>query len=654
MAAAVCFLAAFGFFLAGASPTVSFEDTGELLLSASVLGVTHPPGYPWLTMVMRLFMALPFGDPAFRVNAMSAAAGAGAVTAAFTLARALTLTPSLSHTVGEGVGGKAAPWVAAVALAASKTLWWQAGIADKYTWSVLLMLLTLLALVRAWRDRSPGALFSAAFLGGLALSHHLHGLYLVPAVVAAAWGSPTGPRARRIIMCLFLSSLPLMAKAVAIPIRSAADPAMNWGLPDRAGRLAYYLAARQYRFIMGSNKGAGDIAARIVRHVTVLPLAELGPVVGLAVPGLLVLRAAGPGLLPGAGLLFATNLFFGVYYNTPEIERYYLLSYALLAILIGLGGMRLLAASRVFGVAAVCLLAVPLVVNGRTAPRDRHYLAWDFAVNQLAPLPARAMLICEGDDQAFPMFYAQGVLGLRPDVTLFPMPFACWEPAYKRLPRTLPGFRWPAFVENPGVHLPRIMVANADRPAFYTPGCSGEGSADHLVPRGTVFAAFVDPKAASAARGQSVRFPALRLRGAADAGRYGDAVTVRAVRNYATALAYHGAEALERGRPEEAVRFLRAALRIPILEGTHAAALTHLGMSYATLRRFGEAEAGLREALRVRPDFGPAAFELARLLIVLRRPVNEIRELIMIAARHQEFLSEGERRDLARVVRLRR
>jgi len=642
MAVAVCFLAAFGFFLAGASPTVSFEDTGELLLTASVLGVSHPPGYPWLTMLMRLVMTLPFGDPAFRVNAMSAAAGAGAVTAVFAIARRL--------------GGTGAGWIAAIAVASGKTLWWQAGIADKYAWSVLLMLLCLHALLRARLDRATGALPAAAFLGGLALSHHMHGLYVMPMLAVAAWRLTAGApgRARTLILAAVLAGIPMLAKAVAIPIRAAVDPAMDWGLPDRAGRLAYYLSGRQYRFIMGSNQGLGDVAARTVRHLAVLPLAEMGPAVGLAAPGLLALRIAGPGLLPGAGLVFATNLFFGVWYNTPEIERYYLLSYSLLAVLIGLGGSRLFAASRVFGVAAVLVLAVPLLVNARTSPRTRHYLAWDFAVNQLAPLPPRAMLICEGDDQAFPMFYAQGVMGLRPDVVLFPMPFACWEPAYVRLPRTMPGLRWPKFVLDPGQHLPRIMLANADRPAFYTPGCSGEDSGEHLVPRGCVFAAYVEPKAASAARAQDARFPALRLRGTADAERWSDAVTVRAVRNYATALAYHGAQALEQGRAEEAARFLTEALRIPAKEGTRAAALTHLGMACTILRRFEDAQRALRGALAVKPDFGPAAFELARLLVVLRHPSAEIRELIMVAARHPEFLTEPQRRELARVVRPRR
>ena len=71
------FLASFGLFLISASPTVSFEDTGELVWAADCLGVTHPPGYPWLTMLGALFMRLPAGDPAFRMTLLSACSAAG-------------------------------------------------------------------------------------------------------------------------------------------------------------------------------------------------------------------------------------------------------------------------------------------------------------------------------------------------------------------------------------------------------------------------------------------------------------------------------------------------------------------------------------------------------------------------------------------------
>ena len=41
-----------------------------------VLGVAHAPGYPLLTLLGRLAMLLPLGDPAYRVNLLDAAAAA--------------------------------------------------------------------------------------------------------------------------------------------------------------------------------------------------------------------------------------------------------------------------------------------------------------------------------------------------------------------------------------------------------------------------------------------------------------------------------------------------------------------------------------------------------------------------------------------------
>ncbi len=635
-------------------------------MAASDLGVTHPPGYPWWTMLARLWMTLPVGDPAFRVNLMSACWGAVAVTVVFALARRLARPGGRT-----GWRVSAAPWLAAAAFASSRTLWWQAGIAEKYTMSVALMLLAIHAMAAAWTAHREGVVstasrcsMAASFLCGLALSHHLHGLYLGPAMAVLLWNLHDGrsgwrrPVAlRRWAVCVWLAAAPTIAKAVALPIRSAADPAMNWGMPDTARRLHWYLSARQYRFIMGSNKGPADVVQRTVRHAAVLPVEEFGPLVALAAPGLLALRIAGPGWLAGAGLLAGTNLFFGVYYNTPEIERYYLLSYALLSTLIGLGFARLPAAgagARILAAGCLVAASVPVAINGRTSPRSRHHLAWDFAANQLAPLPFGAILICEGDDQAFPMFYAQTVAGIRPDVFLLPMPFACWEPSYRALVARHPGVRWPPFVPNPGQHLPRIMLANRERSTFYTPGCSGEGSSSHLVPRGVVFAAFADPAGAAAARAHRPRSPALRLRGAVDSPAYRDPVSVRAVKNYAFAFAYAGAQALEHGDLADAERGLRAALRLPMEERPRIAALTHLGMTLSASLRFAEAEPLLRGALALDPEFSPAAFELARLLIVARRQLDEARDLLLRSARHPELLTGAQRTQLAGVLGQRR
>lgn len=54
------------------APTVTFEDSGELIAAAAHLGIPHQPGYPLWTLLSHLFTWLPFGHIAYRVNMASA------------------------------------------------------------------------------------------------------------------------------------------------------------------------------------------------------------------------------------------------------------------------------------------------------------------------------------------------------------------------------------------------------------------------------------------------------------------------------------------------------------------------------------------------------------------------------------------------------
>jgi hypothetical protein len=53
-------------------PTVAGGDSGELVVSAFQLGITHPPGYPLWTLLGHLFSLLPFKSVAWRLNLSSA------------------------------------------------------------------------------------------------------------------------------------------------------------------------------------------------------------------------------------------------------------------------------------------------------------------------------------------------------------------------------------------------------------------------------------------------------------------------------------------------------------------------------------------------------------------------------------------------------
>jgi len=67
-------------YLATCSPTVNFTDSGELITVAWTWGIAHPPGYPLYTMLGGLWIhLLPFGNPAWRMNILSALFAALAV-----------------------------------------------------------------------------------------------------------------------------------------------------------------------------------------------------------------------------------------------------------------------------------------------------------------------------------------------------------------------------------------------------------------------------------------------------------------------------------------------------------------------------------------------------------------------------------------------
>jgi len=75
-------------------PTVTAEDSGELIAAAWHFGIPHPPGYPLWTILCGVFVHLvPLGSVALRANLFSAVCSAGAAVVAYAAIREVGLSP---------------------------------------------------------------------------------------------------------------------------------------------------------------------------------------------------------------------------------------------------------------------------------------------------------------------------------------------------------------------------------------------------------------------------------------------------------------------------------------------------------------------------------------------------------------------------------
>ncbi len=68
----VAFLFTFLLYFFTLTPSLSAGDNGELTTAAYFLGVGHAPGYPFYTLMSKLFTYIPFGNIAWRTNLFSA------------------------------------------------------------------------------------------------------------------------------------------------------------------------------------------------------------------------------------------------------------------------------------------------------------------------------------------------------------------------------------------------------------------------------------------------------------------------------------------------------------------------------------------------------------------------------------------------------
>ena len=413
-------------------PGLGLWDTGEFQVVAPVLGTAHPTGYPSYVLLgwLASLLLTPAGEPALRMNLLSAILLGVAAALAVVLVRRLT--------------GRTPVAVAAGVLLALTPIPWRVGsFADPHMLHLALVA-GLLVLLVGWEERvrtgradADRWLVSAAALYGVALGNQALTFLLAPGIALFILAVEPRVWLRRAQLGRCVLALVAVAAVLylELPVRAAMGAPLVYGHPATWGGFWYVVLGAQFT---GGMTGLFTDVVGKVAELGRVATDQFGLLVALIPAAFLIVVMRRPRYALLTGTWLVVTSWFAVSYTNADIERYYLgpilVAISWLAIAAGVlldaaaaqllappdcAGRRAtalrLATSVIVGVALVApaVIAAPatrLVVDQSTDTRAADWSRWTFEVVE----PNAVLVTWWG--YSTPLWYRQIILRERPDV----------------------------------------------------------------------------------------------------------------------------------------------------------------------------------------------------------------------------------------------
>jgi hypothetical protein len=446
-ALALAFAVPLGIYVAALQPGVDYWDTGELQTVPYILGIAHPSGFPAYVLIGYVWSHVaPFGDPAYRLNLLSAVAMSGAALA-------------LAGTLLELAVAPIAACGAALVFAVTRVPWDHAIHADVHPLALAALAAGFWAALRWDRTGSRRALLGSAAAAALALSIHSGTVLVVPGIVLAALARRPG--LRQAATCIGAGALIVAGCYAYLPLRSAVvyaqrlDPTLGLGLPpglpfwdaDHPSTWSGFRAE-----VGGGEFGAVHALLRLADPAVLrtLPASYGQAAIGDLAGGVMLIALVGAAAVirrtPAAGLGIIGGsllpvLFVLAYSAESDPERYFLPSYWAIALFLGAGADLLARSGLKVAPRALTLVVVGLFLfvigtdiytNRGTFWSGHDDSAQRFIERIVRETPPDAIVVAPWM-YATPLAYAayvQKKLGRRIVVTGWPEDYSAYYPAW--------------------------------------------------------------------------------------------------------------------------------------------------------------------------------------------------------------------------------
>ncbi len=408
------FVISFSIYATTCAPGVTFEDSGEFIVSSYHLGIAHPPGYPLYLLISKLIFSIT--RSVFFINLVSS----------FFSALAMVV---LYFTANMILKSKIKSFLAVLFFSISSSLWANSVVAEVYALNLFLFSAQLFLLIKLNGKFEKKLFLLLVFINGLSLTNHQTSIFLTFIIIFMFVYNKWYKSIKKIdfFYIIGLYTIGLFIYAYLI-IRSQSFPLMNWGNPSNIKNFIYVILREQY-----GNFSIINFQTFIKQIPVINPFYEFFSKVALnanTVSGVI-------------GLIFLTIVFYFNYRklkrnnffvllagfilytffllfitNTPNsklftVKSFFLPAWAVFYILL----FNFVSTKKLQMAVGVIFLFL-LVINFKLQNKKRYFYTYDYIKNLLNNLSYNSILFTVKDNETFPLWEMQYVENYRMDVKI--------------------------------------------------------------------------------------------------------------------------------------------------------------------------------------------------------------------------------------------
>lgn len=457
-------------FLRTLSPTVNFGDSGELIVSAYTLGIPHPPGFPLWNLLAKPFTFLPIKTIAYRVNLSSAVFAA--LTTYFLFKTLLLLYSLVLKKSKNRLLIFTSSLFSVLTLAFSYTFWQVSVVTEVYALASLFVVLTLFCFLKFLKTSKTSFLFLFSFLLGAGVCVHYLSLPLIPAFFISWLFFGKMRRKISALPLSFLLFLLGLSFFLYLPIRSRANPPIDWGNPEN---LAAFLNVVKRRQFSPFDQASIGVSLPIKRSASILDIFKRVFSSGWAYLHILGGEFSVVGFLLGfLGLIacfrknFKTSLIlllgflfsgygyaFAVSQNKPSLPTSfdtYLPSFLYFSCFLSFGFWavsdfllkKLPTQKRIVFLLPAVLPLFLLFRNFKTTDFSQNKVALYHAQNILKTAGDNSIIFAEENNWIFPLLYLVAAEGEGRDITIYDRNANLFEDVYQKAKKSIVEEVWEA------------------------------------------------------------------------------------------------------------------------------------------------------------------------------------------------------------------